>query len=237
MSAVGLVHVLRAEIQHDHVVRREVIDVAVAASRLLADDLEHRLAVQRRTRDVGRFHREGDRHGRNRQHHASGRVELTETREEGVELRRIGLHVQIPDRLALWMSIALQKNIEIELDAPPVCELKVDLESITLLIDNLIDNAIKYSNNGSNIHVRLMDTPATMMLQVSDQGCGIPEDYREKVFERFFRLNPGDSYGTGLGLSIVKRAAQQHVATIELSHNMEAEKGLVVTINFQRNNR
>ncbi len=143
----------------------------------------------------------------------------------------------LQDRLAQWMSFALQKNIEIELDAPSACELKVDLESITLLIDNLIDNAIKYSDHGSAIQVRLVDAPTTIRLQVIDQGCGIPEDYREKVFERFFRLNQSESHGTGLGLSIVKRAAQQHAATIDLAHNIETGHGLVVTVNFQRNHR
>jgi len=147
----------------------------------------------------------------------------------------INLTQLLQDRLAQWMSLALQKNIEIELEAPCACELKVDLESITLLIDNLIDNAIKYSDNGSIIQVCLIKTPTTITLQISDQGCGIPEDYREKVFERFFRLNQKDSYGTGLGLSIVKRVVQQHAATIELSHNQEElRRGLRVIIKFSR---
>lgn len=145
----------------------------------------------------------------------------------------------LQDRLAQWDSIALQKNIEIELDAPDICELRVDLQNITLLVDNLIDNAIKYSNSESVIHVRLKrthlpDSPV-ITLQVCDEGCGIPYEYREKVFERFFRINPSDSHGTGLGLSIVARAAEQHKATIELTDNSEAGKGLVVTLKFQQN--
>lgn len=146
----------------------------------------------------------------------------------------INFSLLLQDRLAYWMSFALQKSIEIELDAPLACELKVDMESITLIVDNLIDNAIKYSEPGSTINVRLGEDSTTVRLQVSDQGCGIPDEYREKVFERFFRLNQNESHGTGLGLSIVKRAAQQHAATIELAANLEAGHGLVVNINFQR---
>ena len=147
----------------------------------------------------------------------------------------------LQDRLAQWASLALQKQIEIELDAPDICELDVDRESITLLIDNLIDNALKYSDYGCTIHVRLYhshlpDGP-TITLQVCDQGCGISAEYREKVFERFFRVNPSESHGTGLGLSIVKRAAEQHAATIALADNIEAGHGLIVTITFQQYNR
>jgi two-component system sensor histidine kinase QseC len=141
----------------------------------------------------------------------------------------------LQDRLAYWMSFALLKNIEIELDAPSICELKVDVESISLLVDNLIDNAIKYSDSMSTIRVRLMNESARIKLQISDRGRGIPEEYREKVFERFYRINQSETHGTGLGLSIVKRAAQQHAATVELASNLEAGHGLVVTINFERN--
>lgn len=144
----------------------------------------------------------------------------------------------LQDRLAQWISLALQKNIEIELNAPDICKLDVDRESITLLVDNLIDNAIKYSGHGSRIHVRLLHSHlpdgSIITLQVCDQGCGISAEYREKVFERFFRVNPSESHGTGLGLSIVKRAAEQHSATIELADNPETEHGLMVTIKFQQ---
>lgn len=147
----------------------------------------------------------------------------------------------LQDRLAQWISLAMQKNIEIELEAPDICELDVDRESMTLLVDNLIDNAIKYSGHGSRIHVRLFhshlpDGP-TITLHVCDQGCGISAEYREKVFERFFRVNPSESHGTGLGLSIVKRAAEQHAATIELADNPETGHGLLVTIKFPQHNR
>ncbi len=142
----------------------------------------------------------------------------------------------LQDRLAQWTSLALQKNIEIELDAPGICELDVDLEAIRLLVDNLIDNAIKYSDSGSSIRVRLICDSLTgaITLQVCDQGGGIPAEYREKVFERFFRINPSEGHGTGLGLSIVARAAEQHAARIELADNHEAGKGLVVIVKFSR---
>lgn len=164
-----------------------------------------------------------------------------ENHQQYAETITVNFTQLLQDRLAQWMSLALQKNIEIELDAPDICELNVDLESITLLVDNLIDNAIKYSAYSGAIHVRLIQTPLAnvpiIRLQVCDEGCGIPAEYRGKVFERFFRINPSDSHGTGLGLSIVKRAAEQHSATIELTDNVAVGHGLIVTITFQQQNQ
>jgi signal transduction histidine kinase len=148
----------------------------------------------------------------------------------------INLTQLLQDRLAQWVAIALQKDIEIELSAPAVCILNIYIESMSLLIDNLVDNAIKYSDNGSTIRVHLTDMQTSITLQVIDQGCGIPEAFREKVFERFFRIHQSDNPGTGLGLSIVKRAAQQHYASISLTDNTDDGRGLVATIEFPYNN-
>lgn len=78
---------------------------------------------------------------------------------------------------------------------------------------NLVDNAIKYSPNGSTVRVGVRTRNRDLRVSVTDQGPGIPESERERIFERFYRLDPARSReegGTGLGLAIVKHIAMVH---------------------------
>ena len=84
---------------------------------------------------------------------------------------------------------------------------------------NLIDNAIKYSPAGGEVSVVVRRADATAVIEVSDQGPGIPNEHRERIFERFYRIDPGRSRemgGTGLGLSLVKLTAEGHGAKVEV---------------------
>jgi signal transduction histidine kinase len=78
---------------------------------------------------------------------------------------------------------------------------------ISVLI-NLVENAIKYSDENSMVTISLTSSETSIMLSVKDQGYGIPDEYKSKVFEKFYRVGNEDTRkakGTGLGLFIVKR--------------------------------
>ncbi|MBQ4617110.1 MAG: PAS domain S-box protein [Clostridia bacterium] len=97
------------------------------------------------------------------------------------------------------------------------------------LLYNLCDNAIKYNTVGGRVDIRLENRTLT----VSDTGIGIPPEHKDRIFERFYRVDKSHSKasgGTGLGLSIVKHAAQHHKATIRLDST--PDKGTSVTIQF-----
>lgn len=82
---------------------------------------------------------------------------------------------------------------------------------IQVMLNNLIDNAIKYSPDGGEIHIRSWHTEGELFFEVTDQGVGIPPDQLDKAFDRFYRIwqIPGIA-GAGLGLHIVKRIAELH---------------------------
>jgi two-component system phosphate regulon sensor histidine kinase PhoR len=83
--------------------------------------------------------------------------------------------------------------------------------AMTRVIDNLLDNAIKYTPSGGAVTIRLAADGALARLEVEDTGVGIPEHERERIFERFYRVDKArsrDLGGTGLGLSIVKHCVQ-----------------------------
>jgi two-component system sensor histidine kinase QseC len=147
------------------------------------------------------------------------------------ELQPIDLVEVLRDCIALADHLAFSRAIDIELQAPESCCLPLHRESVTALIDNLIDNAIKYSFDRGHIVVRVTDTPHGTQLAVYDEGSGIPEDLRKKVFERFFRLPGQDQIGSGLGLAIVEKAAARNDAHVRLDLGLNG-KGLAVIVDF-----
>lgn len=135
------------------------------------------------------------------------------------------------DRLANVIVLALQRGIELELQAPPACILPLHRESTAALIDNLIDNAIKYSPDGARIQVSLSTPVQGVWLEILDQGPGIPNALRAKVFERFYRVPGNGQAGSGLGLSIAERAAARNGAQIALLDPANGP-GLLVRVQF-----
>ena len=85
------------------------------------------------------------------------------------------------------------------------------------LINNLLDNALRYTPAGGRVTVRVHGTADSVMLEVEDSGPGIAESERERVFDRFYRVLGSQADGSGLGLAIVKEIAQRHGATIAIT--------------------
>ena len=94
------------------------------------------------------------------------------------------------------------------------------------IVYNLCDNAIKYNHNGGDVTVYVKQSNRDTVLSVKDTGIGIPEESKDRIFERFYRVDKSRSKevgGTGLGLSIVKHAVMIHNGTIKV--NSEIGKG------------
>lgn len=91
--------------------------------------------------------------------------------------------------------------------------MEIDTDKMTQVVDNILNNAIKYSPDGGKITVRMKTTEDQMILSISDQGLGIPKQDLPRIFDRFYRVDRARSRaqgGTGLGLSIAKEIIKQH---------------------------
>ncbi len=153
---------------------------------------------------------------------------------ERTVFQEIDLTELVRSRLALHAPLGLQRRVDIELHAPETCVLSLHLESTLLLIDNLIDNAIKYSPQGGRVMVDVQRQGGVTRLTISDEGPGIAPEFRDKVFERFYRLPGQDQAGSGLGLAIAERAALRNNASIRLDAGPDG-RGLNATVMFCAN--
>lgn len=135
------------------------------------------------------------------------------------------------ERLAHAVPLAMQRGVEIELDAEAPCVMPLHRESLVAMLDNLVDNAIKYSPDGGRIAVTLTDVDGVARLAIADQGPGIAPELRGKVFERFYRIPGQEQPGSGLGLAIAERAAARNGARIALE-DAGAGSGLTVSVTF-----
>jgi signal transduction histidine kinase len=115
----------------------------------------------------------------------------------------------------------------------PLPALQMDTGAMDRAVANLLDNAIKYSNGGGKITVRLEKGANEVTLSVADQGIGIPAEEHDRVFERFHRVSTGlvhDVKGTGLGLSLVQHIVNAHGGTVSLES--ELGEGSTFTIHL-----
>ena len=125
-----------------------------------------------------------------------------------------------------------EKKYELVRDYPITSVwIEIDTDKMTQVIDNILNNAIKYSPDGGKITVTMKTTDDQMILSISDQGLGIPKQDLPRIFDRFYRVDRARSRaqgGTGLGLAIAKEIIKQHKGFIWAKS--EYSKGSTFTI-------
>lgn len=104
-----------------------------------------------------------------------------------------------------------------------------DREGLYVMLSNLVDNAIRYSPHGGRVDVSTFALGGEAVVEVVDDGPGIPEHDRERVFDRFYRREETGNAGSGLGLAIVKTVAERHRARVELGDG-PGGRGLAVRV-------
>lgn len=137
------------------------------------------------------------------------------------------------DRVELLELIAAQKNIRIETSIDDVPDTRYDADRIGQVIDNLLSNAIKFSAPETVVTLSVRRAGDGVEIAVADQGPGIPEDERDRLFGTFEKLSAkptGGERSTGLGLSIVKKIVEAHEGTITIDSTVG--KGSTFTVSL-----
>jgi two-component system OmpR family sensor kinase len=161
---------------------------------------------------------------------------LTLAREEPGAVERgrepVDLGTLAADVVATHAALAQERQIDLGLaqrDANAV--VAGEPEALRTLLSNLVINAVRYTPRGSRVDVSVLRTPDAAMLEVLDNGPGIPPEERARVFDRFYRRGQAEVPGSGLGLSIVRSVAERHGATVALDSG-PGGKGLRVRVSF-----
>lgn len=130
-------------------------------------------------------------------------------------------------------ALARAKNVNIEISGEGVVEMEKD--HAYELVKNLMENAVRYNEDGGHVFVSVDEKSDKVTLKVKDDGIGIDEENQSRIFERFYRVNKSRSRetgGTGLGLSIVKHVAELYDAKLTLSSTLGA--GTEITVSFKK---
>ncbi len=117
------------------------------------------------------------------------------------------------------LRAARKKSISLECDVEEDLSAKFNARLLEQALVNLVDNAIKYSEPEKKVELKAKKTESEIVITVRDQGCGIPKEHLQRIFERFYRVDKGRSRkegGTGLGLSIVKHIVNSHRGRIDV---------------------
>lgn len=154
--------------------------------------------------------------------------------ERLMDIKPLDLHKLSTEMMAYLAPHALEKNIEIELaPAPKDTRIVGSDVALGILIRNIVDNAIRYTPDDGSVKVAIINSGDQVIFRVTDSGSGIPEELRERVFERFYRILGTKASGSGLGLAIVSQIAKLHNAEIHLS-TPENASGLQFDVAFPR---
>ena len=151
------------------------------------------------------------------------------SRFEKRQLEKLELSKLVEASIQHFVDESDKKNIDLGFDLHPTF-IMGDAFLLGDLIDNLIDNAIRYSPPQGSVTVRCQPSEDGGILSVEDAGPGIPLSERELIFDRFYRLN-NSATGSGLGLAIVRDIAKDHGARIAL-HSGPLDKGTIFSIHF-----
>lgn len=160
------------------------------------------------------------------------RLARIESGEQSFDIGAVPVSKVVDACLADRRAAAEAKSIHLHCHlADRTTKVRADEEGLRQILDNLVDNAIKYTPDGGAVTVRATRVGGSVHLEVQDTGIGIPPQLQPRVFERFFRVDKARSRelgGTGLGLSIVKHLAQSFGGSVSV--RSEPEQGSTFTV-------
>jgi hypothetical protein len=165
---------------------------------------------------------------------ADGLLTLAQTQDRSVlmHVERQLLEPLVAESLANYRAVAARNGVTMVLDAEPSVVAAVDAICFREVVENLVDNAVRYSPSGAFVDVGLYQVAGTAVLEVRDNGPGFPTAFIPRAFERFSRADPSrsrDEGGAGLGLAIVQTIVTALGGTVTLSNNTPG-RGALVTV-------
>jgi signal transduction histidine kinase len=157
--------------------------------------------------------------------------------EQALNISPVSLGKMLGDIVKRLSPLAVLKRVDLSYEESRLVVIDADEMKLSLAVSNLIENGIKYTQEGGSVHVLLEADHASAFITVSDNGIGISEDDQPKVFVRFYRADKArdrESGGTGLGLAITHKTILLHNGSIKLSSREGEGSTFVVRLPIRR---
>jgi len=148
-------------------------------------------------------------------------LNLARTQAETLEVKTIDVSAMARELVAEYLPISEARNIDLGLDEVVPLSLITVPETLRLILRNALENAIKYAPDGSEVTLRLDSKTDGDVIEIVDNGPGVPASERERVFDPFYRIPGTAGEGSGLGLSIAREAASSLGGTVSLHERTE----------------
>jgi len=152
---------------------------------------------------------------------------------QSIPLRKSLVSIEsLLEKVVCRFRLTAKHKILVQVEPGTSATIEIDLHRISQVLENIISNAIKYSNNSSTVLVSARNAGDFVEISVSDQGIGMNEDQKSRVFDKFYRADGTDTAvsGLGLGMSIVKQIIEEHRGTITVESAVG--QGTVVRFNL-----
>jgi two-component system phosphate regulon sensor histidine kinase PhoR len=162
-------------------------------------------------------------------------LKLSMFEKKEVDLKYEPVNIKdVVEEVVSSMKLQIEKNhATVTVNQEGDTSLQGDRLHLVSVIYNLLDNALKYGNGSTEIKIEMKESGDQVMLTISDNGIGIPHEYKDKVFEKFFRIPSGDKHNTkgyGLGLSYVAHVIKKHKGKIEVESQQAVGTKFIITL-------
>ncbi|AWG26111.1 HAMP domain-containing sensor histidine kinase [Flavobacterium kingsejongi] len=158
-------------------------------------------------------------------------ITQVETGNTQLKIESCPIHTIVENAVEATHLLAAQKAISLEVVLPEnLPEIHADLEKTTWIVSNLISNAIRYSYENSSILVKAVLQNDTVQISVQDNGMGIAPQYKNKIFDKYFRIPGSEKEGTGLGLAISKEFIEAQGGSITVASELGLGSTFIITL-------
>lgn len=161
-------------------------------------------------------------------------LSLARTQADTREQVATNVSAMAREMIAEYLPVAEARHIDLGLDEIAPLSLHAEPDALRLIIKNALENALKYTPEGGEVTLRLLNEGGNAIIEVVDDGPGIPASERKRVFDSFYRMPGTTGEGSGLGLAIAREAANRLGGTVSL-HERREGSGLVFRYQQMRN--
>ena len=223
----GLLGRLRDAVDHE---RRFTADAAHELRTTLAAIRTHaQVAAAARTAEERAAALDGVLHGTARAAHLVDQLLILARLDQAPDFETVDMRDLAAEAVAAQAADAATKGIDLGLDAAGPAPVRGNAPLLAILLRNLADNAVRYGRPGGRADISVRHDGALVVVEVADDGPGIPPPDRARMFERFHRRAGSGQDGSGLGLSIAARVAELHGGTVTMGDGPGGQ-GLTVTL-------